>query len=247
MARAAQRCADAVSIAALDAARGRAWRSGPKGVADAGQLRAQLPLPETAKELCDVARNLGIPDSEIDTAIRLGERATEAQIKGLSSSGQLASYRILHFATHGALSGEIAGSKEPGLILSPPRQATDADDGYLTASEIAQLKIDADWVILSACNTAGWQQLGEPHVVGIGPRILLRRYTRDPGVALGRRLRCDCQADHRRLRQTQGRSEIEPAPKPVRLAMADLIATGTANEAHPTYWAPFVMVGEGRR
>src|SRR5262249_14920909 len=43
---------------------------------------------------------------------------------------------------------------EPALILTPPPRATDEDDGLLTASEIAQLKLDADWVVLSACNTA---------------------------------------------------------------------------------------------
>jgi CHAT domain-containing protein len=61
---------------------------------------------------------------------------------------------MLHFATHGALAGELAGASEPGLILTPPEAATEEDDGYLSASEIAQLKLDADWVILSACNTA---------------------------------------------------------------------------------------------
>jgi CHAT domain-containing protein len=61
---------------------------------------------------------------------------------------------VLHFATDGTLAGEISGTAEPGLILTPPKQATDLDDGYLSASEVAGLKLDADWVILSACNTA---------------------------------------------------------------------------------------------
>jgi CHAT domain-containing protein/Flp pilus assembly protein TadD len=246
MARAAQRCADAVSVAALDAARGRALRSGSGGVADAGQLRAQLPLPETAKELCDVARNLGMPDSEIDAAIRLGARATEAEIKGLSSSGQLASYRILHFATHGALSGEISGSDEPGLILSPPRNVSDADDGYLTASEIAQLRIDADWVILSACNTAGGSDSETRTLSGLaraffyaGARAILVSHwavDSDATVKLITTAFAKLKADAK-----LNRAEA------VRLAMVDLISSGTSNEAHPTYWAPFVMVGEGTR
>jgi CHAT domain-containing protein len=45
-------------------------------------------------------------------------------------------------------------ASEPGLILTPPAKASEDDDGYLSASEIAGLKLDADWVILSACNTA---------------------------------------------------------------------------------------------
>ena len=64
----------------------------------------------------------------------------------------------MHFATHGLLSGETemfaAAKAEPALILSPPKTGSEEDDGLLTASEIAQLKLDADWVVLSACNTA---------------------------------------------------------------------------------------------
>lgn len=86
--------------------------------------------------------------------IVLGARATEASIKRLSNEGKLANYRVVHFATHGTLSGEISGTSEPGLILTPPREQTELDDGYLSASEIAAFKLDADWVILSACNTA---------------------------------------------------------------------------------------------
>jgi CHAT domain-containing protein len=60
----------------------------------------------------------------------------------------------LHFATHGTIAGEIEGASEPGLILTPPKAQSDVDDGYLSASEVAGLKLDAEWVILSACNTA---------------------------------------------------------------------------------------------
>ena len=67
------------------------------GLVDLTDIRAQVPLPETADELCAVARDLGIPDSEI----HLGNRATERNIKSMSESGSLANYRIVHFATHG--------------------------------------------------------------------------------------------------------------------------------------------------
>ena len=95
-----------------------------------------------------------------DTEILLGGNATEAAIKSLSEGGQLADYQILHFATHGALPGQVDGLAEPGLVLTPPaKDARDPkllarDDGYLSASEIATLKLNADWVVLSACNTA---------------------------------------------------------------------------------------------
>src|SRR5204862_981209 len=93
--------------------------------------------------------------------ILLGSRATEGMLKELSEKGRLAEYGVVHFATHGVLAGQLQGSAEPGLILTPPAKGTsdasalERDDGFLTASEIAALKLDADWVILSACNTAG--------------------------------------------------------------------------------------------
>src|SRR5262249_35674032 len=120
------------------------------GLAELAHLRIQAPLPETADELCAVARDLKAgPD-----AIKLGARATEHEIKAMSASGSLAQYRILHFATHGVLAGQLSGTTEPGLILTPPQTATEEDDGYLSASEVAALKLDAEWIILSACNTA---------------------------------------------------------------------------------------------
>ncbi len=58
--------------------------------------------------------------------------------------------RVLAFASHGLVAGQLKGAPELGLVLTPPEQ----DDGFLTASAVAQLKLNAAWVILSACNTA---------------------------------------------------------------------------------------------
>ena len=123
----------------------------------------------TADELCAVARDLKVSDKDI----WLGNRATEAVIKRLSDAGELAKYRIIHFATHGALAGQVGGNSEPGLILTPPQTATEGDDGYLSASEITTLKLDADWVILSACNTAAGSAEGAEALSG-----LARAFTR---------------------------------------------------------------------
>ena len=76
----------------------------PGGLADVSFLRVQVPLPETADELCAVARDLKASPEEI----RLGSRATEREVKRLSENGQLAKYRIVHFATHGALAGQVS-------------------------------------------------------------------------------------------------------------------------------------------
>src|SRR5262249_30209652 len=113
-------------------------------LADVSQIKQQVPLPETADELCAVAQDVKADASDV----RLGRQATEGEIKRLSANGELAQYRMVHFATHGVLAGELDGTHEPGLILTPPVSAREEDDGYLSASEIAALKLDADWVIL---------------------------------------------------------------------------------------------------
>jgi CHAT domain-containing protein len=61
---------------------------------------------------------------------------------------------VRSLCTQGLVAGDLSGTSEPGLLLTPPDYASDIDDGYLSASEVAALKLDAEWVILSACNTA---------------------------------------------------------------------------------------------
>ena len=172
----------------------RAYAPGPEpvpkagGLANLNHLRMQAPLPETADEVCAVARSVGADPGEM----RIGARATESEVKRLSASGELATYRILHFATHGLLAGQLRGTSEPGLILTPPESATAEDDGYLSASEIAGLKLDADWVILSACNTAGGEGKGEAAeaLSGLARVLLLCSGPRAARLALGGRQRC---------------------------------------------------------
>jgi len=210
------------------------------GLADVEFLRGQDPLPETAKELCEVARDLGAGSDEI----RLGARATEREVKRLSETGQLAQYRVVHFATHGALAGQVQGNAEPGLLLTPPDNPNEEDDGYLTASEIAALKLDADWVILSACNTAAGGAQGAEALSGLArafiyaqARALLVSYwevNSDATVKLITRAMSRLAAN-----KSMGRAEA------MRQSMLALIDKGEPREAQPAFWAPFVLVGEG--
>lgn len=117
-------------------------------LADIATIKSLHSLPGTRRELISIAQALGAPA----TQLKLGPDAREAAIKAWPA---LQEARIVVFATHAMLPSELAGSSEPGLILTPPTSATAADDGYLTASEAAQLRLAADWVVLSACNTAG--------------------------------------------------------------------------------------------
>jgi CHAT domain-containing protein len=211
-----------------------------RGLPDIAQLKAQAPLPETADELCAVARGLGAETGEV----RLGARATEREIKSLSDSGALAQYRVVHFATHGTLAGQLSGTSEPGLILTPPTAATAEDDGYLSASEIAALKLDADWVILSACNTAASDATGAEALSGLA-RAFFYAQAR---ALLVSHWEVDSNATVTLI--TSAVDEITRDPKvgraeALRRAMLGLIDNGQPREAHPTYWAPFVVVGEG--
>jgi CHAT domain-containing protein len=176
--------------------------------------------------------------------IWLGARATETNIKTLSDQGKLAQYRVVHLATHGTLAGEISGSSEPGLIFTPPREATDLDDGYLSASEVTTLKLDADWVILSACNTAAGGAQGAEALSGLarafiyaGARALLVSHWSVDSAATVKLITSAVGATTRD--RTLGLAEA------LRRAMLAMIDRGEAREAHPAFWAPFVVVGEG--
>lgn len=215
------------------------------GLANVADVRAQVPLPETADELCAVARELGVPESDI----RLGARATEGSVKAMSEDGSLAKYRIVHFATHGTLASEateiLGAAAVPGLILTPPAPPeTTQDDGYLSSPEIAGLKLDADWVILSACNTAAGGAPGAEALSGMaraffyaGARSLLVSHwavDSDSTVKLITKALGVMATD-----KSVGRAEA------MRRSMLAMIEAGDPEHAHPSFWAPFVVVGEG--
>jgi CHAT domain-containing protein len=214
------------------------------GLADPVVVRSQCPLPESAFELKCVAESLDAPHELIYTR----GQATETALKGLP----LDRYRVVHFATHGLLAGDTEkmgnGLSEPALVLTPPRgPATVKDDGLLTATEITQLKLNAEWIILSACNTAGsGDKPGVAPLSGLaraffyaGARALLVSHWRvDSFAAVW--LITDA-FDELRGNREIGRSEA------LRRSMLALAASATPRYAHPIYWAPFTVVGEGAR
>ncbi|MEE9356035.1 MAG: CHAT domain-containing protein [Methylococcaceae bacterium] len=202
-------------------------------------------LPETAIELKEIARYLKMKED----SLYLGKRATESRLKSLD----LSSTRIVAFATHGLLPNDTKSFLDPAeaaLVLTPPKVATNQDDGLLTASEIAQLKLDADWVILSACNTAAVEKkadgIGESEsLAGIanaffyaGARSLLVSHwnvessaTSQLMIGLFKQL-----ANNPKIRRAEA----------LQKSMLNLISDKeNPHYAHPLFWAPFVVVGEG--
>jgi CHAT domain-containing protein len=210
------------------------------GLADLAHIRMQVPLPETADELCAVAQDVKAAARHI----RLGPHATEREVKRLSATGELAKYRMVHFATHGALAGELEGTREPGLILTPPETASAEDDGYLSASEIAGLKLDADWVILSACNTAAAGADNAEALAGLA-RAFIYAQAR---ALLVSHWAVDSDATVKLVTTAVGemaRNAGVGRAEAMRRSMLALIDKGEPHEAHPALWAPFVVVGEG--
>jgi CHAT domain-containing protein len=230
-------------VASLSGSRGGAHVStrSPGRVVNVADVLRQAPLPETADELCEAARDLGVDPA---SHVYIGKKATEAELKRLSDSGALGRYRILHFATHGFVAGDLAGTWEPGLVLTPPDTASRVDDGYLTATEILTLKLDADLVILSACNTASGAAANEEPLSGLagaffhaGARSLLVSHW-------------EVASDSTVLLITKAVAESEANPKigraeALRRSMLSMIERGKTYQAHPAFWAPFVLVGEG--
>ncbi len=188
-------------------------------------------LPETAEEL-SVFQSLSKGETK---QILTGAQATEERV--VASLGARP-WGTVAFATHGLLSNETPGLFEPALVLTA---GTDSD-GFLTASEISELKIDAQLLIMSACNTAAGD--GSPRASSLsglssaffeaGAQTLLASHW---AVWSGTTVTLTTSmfehlANNRSLDVAQA----------LRLAQIGMIEGGDAQESHPTAWAPFVVV-----
>lgn len=219
----------------------------PAGVDQAafGQLQR---LPDTAEELTSIARALG---GDASGSVFLQRDANERRVRSMD----LTRYKVVAFATHGLTPGELPGLRSPALALTAPDVAGIDGDGLLTMEEVLQLRLDADWVVLSACNTGSG--LGEGAAAeaasGLaraffyaGSRALLVT-----GWAVHSASARDLVTDlFRRQAETPG----TPRAAALQKAMLDLLDNGVirdpaggivASYAHPVFWAPYVLMGEG--
>jgi CHAT domain-containing protein len=208
---------------------------------------ALLPrLPDTRLELMAMARAL---DADPAQALFLGRDANERNVETID----LSRFRIVAFATHGLVAGDLDGLTQPALALTAPQIAGVEGDGLLTMEKILPLKLDADWVVLSACNTAGGAEAGAEAASGLGRAFfyagtrallvtnwsvhsasarelitdLFRRQSADPHLARAEALR-------------QAMMSMLDGPGFVDGSGKTLFAY-----AHPLFWAPYSIIGDG--
>ncbi|WP_158669690.1 CHAT domain-containing tetratricopeptide repeat protein [Bradyrhizobium guangdongense] len=211
------------------------WRGA--GV-DRARLAQALPqLPDTADELNAVARDVGATDADI----HLERDASETTLKHAA----LAQYGIIYFATHGLVAGDVKGLGEPSLALSIPDQPSELDDGLLTASEVAQLKLNADWVVLSACNTIAGDKPGAEALSGLarsffyaGARALLVSHWAVDSEAAARLTTST-------FAQLKNEPKIGRAEALRRAMLIYLDDASSPRNAYPAMWGPFALIGEG--
>ncbi len=200
------------------------------GRVDVDKVRRLSPLPDARRELEAMARVAGLAKSKL---LLEGEAS-----KPRLARQAFADYRTVVFATHGLMPESSAGVFEPALVLTPPAVWAAEDDGLLTASDIAKLKLDADVVVLSACNTGVDDSLDEANgmsglagaFLGAGARsVVVSQWPVVSDVA-----------PELTIPLVSGNSSTIPA---LRSAMLQLAKGDRAQWRHPLYWAPFVIVG----
>ena len=222
-------------------------RSVPKTQAvDSAELALLPRLPDTAEEIKDIALALG---AEPSRDVFLHAAANEKTV----FEANLANRRVIMFATHGLVPGELDGLSQPALALSAPKVAGNEGDGLLTQEEILSLKLNADWVVLSACNTAAGEGAGSEAVSGLGRAffyagaraLLVSNWPVETEAS--RKLMTDL------FRRQSGDAALGKA-EALQAAMRGMMETGMKLDgksgkplfsyAHPLFWAPFVLVGD---
>lgn len=214
------------------------------GRGDVDMLRMLPSLPSTGPEIRALATSLGAGRK----SFLLGKEATETNLRRKKTAARLKQARIVAFATHGLLAGDLAGSlAEPALALSPPEMASEADDGLLTASEIAVLELSAEWVILSACNTAAGETPDANGLTGLARAFF---YAGAESLLVSNwRIEDDAAAKltTRTLALLTENPKLNRA-EALKASMRELMLNKSKDDfgqsfAHPSQWAPFMLVG----
>jgi CHAT domain-containing protein len=209
--------------------------------ADARLAAGLVRLPGTRREVLEVQRMLGARPQDI----RLGTDFTAAALRG----AELGQRRILHLATHALLPGELSCLQEPSIVVSPPPGAPDADLSFVKASDLLGLKLNADLVILSACNTGGPSGAGGGEALSGLARAFFYAGARGLMVthwAVNDDAAMLVVSDSMR-RQQGGASSAAALRGAQRLILDEAGLRLPPEFGHPYYWAPFALIGDGRR
>ena len=203
-------------------------------------------LVDTAEEIRSIAAALNADPSR---DIFIGERASEHRVKTMD----LTDRRIIAFATHALVRGDLDGLDQPALALCSPMVTGEKEDGLLTMGEILKLKLNADWVVLSACNTGAADGAGAEAVSGLG-RAFFYAGTRALLVSMWPVETTSARKLNTGLFRYQQEDKQLSRARALQKSILALIdgpglkddATGRviASYAHPIFWAPFILVGE---
>ena len=196
------------------------------------QLRA---LPGTRLELAAAAQIMGARPNEMVLAGAFTADAVR--------HAALAEFRVVHFATHGLLPTDLSCLDEPAVLASVPPGAPDARAALLSASQLLELKMEADAVILSACNSGGGDGAGGESLSGLaravfyaGARALLITHWYVDDIAAARLVATT-------LRNVEAGAGLAEA---LRAAQTEM-RTRIPEWRHPAYWAAFAVIGVGGR
>ena len=209
-------------------------------------LQALDQLPGTREELLAIAEVLGV---NAETNLFLDRRASESEVRQLNESGRLGRARVIAFATHGLLAGEVHGLTQPALVLTPPTVVSEENDGLLSMEDVLQLKLPkTDLVILSACNTAGDNGSGES-LSGLARAFF---FAGAKGLLVSQ-WSVDDEATKTLMTEMFRRYGNGSPIAPTKALQAGMLALLTqaakdpkhAYFAHPYAWAPFMLVGDG--
>jgi CHAT domain-containing protein/tetratricopeptide (TPR) repeat protein len=187
-------------------------------------------LPSSGVEVERLGRFWGATPEEV----LIGPAATEAAVKRASAAGTLAKHRYVHFATHGILG--LAEATQPALVLSLTGDQQ-GEDGFLRLDEVTHLRLNADLVVLSACQTGQGRLRNGEGVSGLARAFL---YAGSRGVLCSLWQVADRETSELMVDFYAGLKAGKPATDALRDAQLRMIAAGEP----PRFWAPFVLIGQ---
>jgi len=208
------------------------------------KLKDLVQLPETELEVTEIAKVL---KAKPEQSVFVGAKANEQNLKQM----KLDDRKIIMFATHALIPGDLDGLEQPAIALSSPDVSKTNGDGLLTMEEVLGLKLNADWVVLSACNTGAASGKGADAISGLGmaffyagSRSLL--VTHWPVETNSARALTTGLFESQ---QSKGLTRTEAIAQTVRQMISKGVYRNNGKAvfsyAHPMFWAPFTLIGDG--